>query len=31
MTEDETHIRRATLDWTGKLVFRGGNAAGDDH
>lgn len=28
MTEDETHIRRAALDWTGKLVFRGANAAG---
>jgi putative redox protein len=28
MTDDETHLRLATLEWTGKLVFRGGNAAG---
>jgi putative redox protein len=28
MTDDEKHIRRATLDWTHKMVFRGGNAAG---
>lgn len=28
MTDDETHIRRATLDWTGKMIFEGGNAQG---
>jgi putative redox protein len=28
MTDDEKHLRHATLDWTGKLVFQGGNTQG---